>query len=122
MKIIIVFLTFFSRIADFVKDVLKKETEHVVVKAIVCARFLQAISTFCPNFNKCCTFNNVADDWLKICDKYNKTSHILWQYWVKDTIKQTEGEVEKFNDISPIYMIKILSVSTCDASFAQRIF
>ncbi|XP_018569113.1 conserved oligomeric Golgi complex subunit 1 [Anoplophora glabripennis] len=98
-----------TQIAEFVKNILSKEKEHVVVKSIVCARFLHAISTFCPNFHKCCTFNNTSDDWLKVCDIYNKTSHVLWQYWVKDTIKRTEEDVERFNDISPNYVLKILS-------------
>ncbi|KAJ8925268.1 hypothetical protein NQ315_009096 [Exocentrus adspersus] len=98
-----------TQIADFIKDIALKGAEDLVVKAIFCARFLQAVSILCPNFNKCCTFNNTSDDWLKICDMFNKSSHILWQYWVKNTVSRTEKEVDKLNNISPKYMIKILS-------------
>ncbi|KAJ8962770.1 hypothetical protein NQ318_001169 [Aromia moschata] len=60
------------------------------------------------NFNKCCTFNKLSEDWLKVCDIFNKTSHTLWQNWVDYSVQQTQAEVEKFFDVTLSSMINIL--------------
>nr|XP_023021072.1 conserved oligomeric Golgi complex subunit 1 isoform X1 [Leptinotarsa decemlineata] len=96
-------------LSQFVSNLLNKETEHLIAKSIICARFLQAIIELCPNFHKCCTFNNSADDWLKICDIFTKTSHVLWLNWVKDSVKRTEKECEILDDISPRSMLKMFT-------------
>ncbi|KAJ8964671.1 hypothetical protein NQ314_004703 [Rhamnusium bicolor] len=39
----------------------------------------------------------------------HKTSYVLWQNWVSDSVNQTKNDVEKLNDITPSNMIKLLS-------------
>ncbi|KAJ8970817.1 hypothetical protein NQ317_007180 [Molorchus minor] len=97
-----------AQITHFVNQILDKDSDEFVTKSIICARFFQAISTLCPNFNKCCKFNNMSDDWLRICDVFNRSSHILWQNWVTKSIEQMQSEVDKCDDISLTNMIRML--------------
>ncbi|KAG5894614.1 hypothetical protein JTB14_026145 [Gonioctena quinquepunctata] len=96
-------------IPAFITDLLNKDTENLITKSIICARFLQAITELCPNFNRCCTFNSTTSDWVKICDMFTKTSHILWMNWVEDAVKRMEKESEVLDDISPRNMLKMLT-------------
>ncbi|CAH0551337.1 unnamed protein product [Brassicogethes aeneus] len=72
-----------EQITNFIDNLTKstQDSNNKVAKSLVCARFLQAISQLCPNFNTCCNFNNITEDWSKICNIFNKTSFNLWSIW-----------------------------------------
>ncbi|XP_056646572.1 conserved oligomeric Golgi complex subunit 1 isoform X1 [Diorhabda sublineata] len=96
------------QLSNYCINVLIEETSDLVTKSIILARFVQAITQSCLNFYKCCTFSN-SEDWLKICDNFNNTSHKLWSNWINDVLKATEEHCLALNDISPKKMLKILS-------------
>ncbi|CAH1163940.1 unnamed protein product [Phaedon cochleariae] len=96
------------QLSNFIRDHINQNSDNLVTKSIICARFLQAATQLCPNFNKCCMFNNSTMDWSKICDTFNKTSHTLWLNWVQDIVKTTEKQCEVLDDISLKNMLKVL--------------
>jgi len=57
------------------------------VNAIVLARFLLALTTLCPNLNKCFMLSKVAGltitnvKWQAICDNLKEESTSLWSIW-----------------------------------------
>ncbi|XP_030754438.1 conserved oligomeric Golgi complex subunit 1 isoform X2 [Sitophilus oryzae] len=97
-------------ISRFVEECLSSETnENLVTKSIFAARFLQACCSLCSNFKKCCEYNNVATDWVKVCDNFTKTSHKLWINWINICVKESETLIKLLNNTSPRSMIENLS-------------
>lgn len=96
----------------FLHDFIKNESQKVS-KSLICARFLQAVTNLCPNFNKCCTFNGTTEDWSKICSHFTTCSVQFWENWIGSCVLETDKKAKKlFNDISVCSMISILLVTT----------
>ncbi|XP_049823467.1 conserved oligomeric Golgi complex subunit 1 isoform X2 [Aethina tumida] len=101
-----------EKITHFINDLVNKtqDESHLVTKSLICARFLQAISQLCPNYNKCCTFNNTSDEWTRICDNFNKNSFSLWNNWVNYCCERTKKNIEgEMSNVNPKSMIKCLA-------------
>ncbi|KAJ3648533.1 hypothetical protein Zmor_020329 [Zophobas morio] len=95
----------------FLQDFLKSESNQtlLVARSLVCARFLQAITTLCPHFNKCCTFNGTTDDWSRICSHFTQSSLQFWDKWVDKCAQETDRSAKRqFSDVGVCSMISIL--------------
>lgn len=99
------------RLPHFVENLIKDEVDSIVTKSIICARFLQSTLQLCPHFNKCCSLNNPTEDWIKICDSFNKCSYGLWRNWLEDIKKETEKQCADLSDLSSKRRIQMMVVS-----------
>ncbi|RZC38420.1 conserved oligomeric Golgi complex subunit 1, partial [Asbolus verrucosus] len=100
-----------TALTAFLRDFIKSEASPklLVLKSLMCARFLQAITNLCPHFNKCCTFSGTTDDWSKICNHFGESSVQFWENWVHKCVQSTDREAKKqFADINVCSMISVL--------------
>lgn len=102
---------FFFRLPKIVENLFAAEVDSVVTKSITCARFLQSALQLCPYFHKCCSFNNSTEDWLQICDLFNRSSYILWRNWLEEVKKGTEKHCSDLSDLSPRRSIQMIMVN-----------
>lgn len=94
----------------------------------MCARFLQSTLQLCPHFKKCCSFNNPTEDWMKICDSFNRSTHNLWRNWLEDIKKETERRCTDLSNLSPKKTIQMMIVSVLStetekiSKFSKNVF
>ncbi|KAK0180195.1 hypothetical protein PV327_005864 [Microctonus hyperodae] len=69
---------------------------------IVMARFLQALTSLCPNLNKCFTLSKLLGltitnvKWQSICDRVRDESVMLWSIWAKFYKSQVQENINKY--------------------------
>lgn len=82
-----------------------------ILKSLLCARILQAITVLCPNFKKCCSTGS-SDDWEKVQTPLIKASLEFWRHWMDDVIAQiTELSSQVYDEMGVISMLQIYHVS-----------
>lgn len=101
----------FFRLPEFIENICGVEIDSTVAKSIICARFLQSTLQICPNFKKCCSFNDPTEDWTQICDSFNRSTNNLWKNWLEDIKKETEKRCTDFSNLSPKRSVEIMIVS-----------
>lgn len=102
---------FFFRLPVFIESLFKGEVDSMVTKSVTCARFLQSALQLCPSFHKCCNFNKSTEDWIQICDSFNRSSYSLWRNWLEDVKKGTERHCADLSDLSPRRIIQMIMVN-----------
>lgn len=107
------FFFIYFRLINFLENFLKQERNRkaAVVQSLVCARLLQGVLTLCLNFQKCSTFNGVSNEWILICNNFNKSNVQLWRNWVKNCQFQIERSAENvLNKMEHDDLLQILPV------------
>lgn len=81
-----------------------------ILRSLMCARILQAITVLCHNFKKCCSTSG-TDEWEKIRSSLTKTSLEFWSFWMEDVVEQiTTLSSQLFNDMDVVKMLEIYQV------------
>ena len=89
----------------------QSDRSSFVLKSLMCARLLQAITYLCPHFKECCCINQ-SDCWDKMCSDFTATSTELWQNWVDDIIEKlvtVSKDVMKHTDVSNTLSLLLVS-------------
>lgn len=113
-------LTFaFDSFIDFlqqnVNSTLKKD---FILRSLLCARILQAITVLCTNFKKCCSTSS-SDEWEKIRSSLIKASLEFWNHWMKDVMMQLmELSSHIFNEIDTVRMLQLYHVSVSNIFYS----
>ncbi|KRT83470.1 hypothetical protein AMK59_4619, partial [Oryctes borbonicus] len=98
----------FKCFIDFLQqNVTPNNGNDFILKSLLCARILQAITVLCPNFKKCCSAGG-SDEWEKIRVALTKASLEFWYYWVDDVISQiTEISSQVFDGMDVVQMLQM---------------
>ncbi|GJQ76325.1 hypothetical protein Trydic_g2048 [Trypoxylus dichotomus] len=104
----------FNSFIDFLhQNVNQKNGKDFILKSLLCARILQAITVLCPNFRKCCSASG-SDEWEKIRVALTKASLEFWYYWVEDVIAQiTELSSHVFSEMNVAQMLQMYHKWDC---------
>lgn len=86
----------------------EKQANLHVSKSLICARFLQGLTTLSPHYHKCCSLNNSSEEWDKICNLYNQCSLRFWQNWVEDSVRKTDDNCKILDEVDSIELLTIL--------------
>ncbi|XP_011334324.2 conserved oligomeric Golgi complex subunit 1 isoform X1 [Ooceraea biroi] len=83
------------------------------INAIVLARFLLALTTLCPNLNKCFTLSKVSGlavtnvKWQAICDNLKEESTSLWCIWASVYKAKISEHMKKYILREPIDGLRV---------------
>lgn len=83
------------------------------INAIVLARFLFALTTLCPNLNKCFTSSKVSGltitnvKWQAICDNLKEESTCMWSIWANMYKAKVSEHMKKYILKEPIDGLRI---------------
>ncbi|KAK9679205.1 hypothetical protein QE152_g40204 [Popillia japonica] len=89
------------------QNVHQNDGNDIILKSLLCARSLQAITVLCPNFKKCCSSSG-SDDWKKVRNFLTTASLEFWRLWVDDVVTQiAECSSQAFTGVDIVQMLQM---------------